>query len=60
MIKAIKREINIPLIVGGGVRTVENAEELYAAGADVVVVGNSLEQNPDLIFEIAGSRNKLS
>jgi phosphoglycerol geranylgeranyltransferase len=60
MIKAIKREINIPLIVGGGVRTVENAEELYAAGVDVVVVGNSLEQNPDLIFEIAASRNKLN
>jgi len=58
MIKAIKLEINIPLIVGGGIRTAEKAEELYHAGADLIVVGNSFEQNPELIFEIAATREK--
>lgn len=56
MIRAIKREINIPLIVGGGIRTAEKAEELYKAGADIVVVGNQFETNPELIFEIAETR----
>jgi putative glycerol-1-phosphate prenyltransferase len=56
MIRAIRREINIPLIVGGGIRTAEKAEELYKAGADIVVVGNQFETNPELIFEIAATR----
>ena len=56
MIRAIRREINIPLIVGGGIRTPEKAEESYAAGADIVVVGNQFETNPELIFEIAATR----
>lgn len=60
MIKAIKREINIPLIVGGGIRTRQKAEEIYRAGADIVVVGNQFESHPDLIHEIAATRNKVS
>lgn len=56
MIRAIRREINIPLIVGGGIRTPEKAEEAYKAGADIVVVGNQFETNPELIFEIAATR----
>ncbi|MFN8154559.1 MAG: geranylgeranylglyceryl/heptaprenylglyceryl phosphate synthase [Bacteroidia bacterium] len=56
MIRAIRREINIPLIVGGGIRTPEKAEECYKAGADIVVVGNQFETNPELIFEIAATR----
>jgi phosphoglycerol geranylgeranyltransferase len=60
VIKAIKREINIPLIVGGGIRTAEKAEEIFNAGADIVVVGNMFEQHPELIFEIAATRKKVS
>ncbi|HOS47712.1 MAG TPA: geranylgeranylglyceryl/heptaprenylglyceryl phosphate synthase [Bacteroidia bacterium] len=60
VIRAIKREINIPLIVGGGVRTKEAALQVYEAGADVVVVGNHFEKNPDLIREIAEARNKVT
>ena len=56
MIRAIRREINIPLIVGGGIRTPEKAEESYKAGADIVVVVNQFETIPELIFEIAATR----
>jgi putative glycerol-1-phosphate prenyltransferase len=53
MIKTVSREIHIPLIVGGGIKTPEKAVESCNAGADIIVVGNSIEKNPNLIEEIA-------
>lgn len=53
MIKAVKKEISIPLIVGGGINTSAKAKEAARAGADVIVVGNSIEKNPEGIFKIA-------
>ncbi len=53
MIKAVASSINIPLIIGGGVRTPETAYELSSAGADVVVVGNAIEKDASLIKEIS-------
>lgn len=53
MIKAVKNEISIPLIVGGGINTAAKAKMAARAGADVVVVGNSIEKNPKGIFKIA-------
>lgn len=52
MIKEVKKSINIPLIVGGGIRSAESAEKAWDAGADIVVIGNAIEKNPDLISEI--------
>ncbi len=45
MIKAIRSEINIPLIVGGGLKTHEQVKAAWDAGADMVVVGNALEND---------------
>ena len=53
MIKEVKRHISIPLIVGGGIRSAEQAEEICKAGADVIVVGNALEETPGLLMEIS-------
>ena len=52
MIRAVKKNISIPLIVGGGIRTVEALKNAYASGADVVVVGNILEEKPELYTEL--------
>jgi putative glycerol-1-phosphate prenyltransferase len=46
LIGAIAAKTNIPLIVGGGIRTVEAAQAALQAGADVFVVGTALEGNP--------------
>jgi len=43
MIKAVKRYVNIPLVVGGGIRTKEAALAASSAGADVIVTGNVVE-----------------
>lgn len=44
MIRAVKKEISIPLIVGGGIRTAKAAKDVARAGADVVVTGTIVEE----------------
>ncbi len=46
IIKAVKQELNIPLIVGGGIRTQIQKEKAYQAGADMVVMGTAFEKQP--------------
>ena len=55
MIRAVSKNIDIPLIVGGGMRTPERAAANAKAGADIVVIGNAFEKNPDLILEIVAA-----
>ena len=49
VIRAVSSQLHIPLIVGGGIRTTETMLQAYDAGADIVVIGNYFEQNPDEI-----------
>jgi len=53
MIQAVSQAISVPLIVGGGIRTPEKAEANCKAGADLIVIGTSIEKNPTLIGEFA-------
>ena len=53
MIEQVKQNINIPLIVGGGLRTPEKVREAAVAGADIIVVGTALEKDPGMIAEMA-------
>jgi phosphoglycerol geranylgeranyltransferase len=48
MITAVKKNIDIPLIVGGGIKDAETAKEKVKAGADVVVTGTTLEKVKNL------------
>lgn len=51
LVAEVKAAIDIPVIVGGGVKDARNMMQLYEAGADMVVVGNAFEDNPELIHE---------
>lgn len=53
MIEAVSKNIEIPLIVGGGIRDAEKAYLNCKAGADVIVVGNAIEKEAGLIKEMA-------
>lgn len=53
MIAAVKNSIEIPLIVGGGINTVEKAHAALIAGADIIVVGNEIEKNPGFLSEVS-------
>ncbi|MFY0696282.1 MAG: imidazole glycerol phosphate synthase subunit HisF [Balneola sp.] len=49
LVKRISTEINIPFTVGGGIRSVEEIEELLKAGADKVSLNSSIVKDPELI-----------
>ena len=53
MIAAVNRHISVPLLIGGGIDTPEKALERCKAGADVIVVGNAIEKDMNLIAEMA-------
>jgi phosphoglycerol geranylgeranyltransferase len=55
MIQMVSANIEVPLIVGGGITDPEKAYLNCKAGADVIVVGNSIERNPGLIKEMAAA-----
>jgi len=45
LVAEVKKNINIPLIVGGGIRQPGQAKALYQAGADIIVVGTAFEND---------------
>lgn len=53
MISAVKKSIEVPLIIGGGIKTKEMAHAAYKAGADIIVVGNEIEKNPGFLAEVS-------
>jgi phosphoglycerol geranylgeranyltransferase len=51
MIQAVRAAVDTPLVVGGGLNTGEKVYAALAAGADMVVVGNHLERNPNFLAD---------
>lgn len=58
MIASIRKKISLPLIVGGGISTIKQAEEIYDAGADMIVVGNAIENDPSLVKTFSSLRDR--
>ena len=56
LIQAVKDEINGPLAVGGGIKTAKDAEAVWNAGADLIVVGNKLEQDIGFLQELVAAK----
>jgi putative glycerol-1-phosphate prenyltransferase len=52
IISSVKRQLNIPLIVGGGIRTKSALDDAYNAGAVLVVIGTAFEDNEDFFEEL--------
>ena len=47
IIREVRKNTSVTLIVGGGIRTPEAMQAAYAAGADIVVIGNHFESHPE-------------
>lgn len=52
IITAVKDDIKIPLIVGGGIRSAEQIEAAYQSGADLVVIGTAFEEDEAFFNEL--------
>ncbi len=52
MVAAVSRTLDVPLIVGGGIRSVEDAARVAAAGAKIIVTGTLVEKSGDVEAEI--------
>jgi len=51
LVKKIAREISIPFTVGGGIRTVDEIEDILKAGADKVSLNSAIVRNPELLTD---------
>ena len=60
MISLVAQNIEVPLVIGGGIRDAEKAYLNCKAGADVIVVGNVLEKDPSLMEELAAAIHGVS
>jgi putative glycerol-1-phosphate prenyltransferase len=49
-ISLVSKNIEIPLIVGGGIKDIQGIEDAYAAGADLVVIGTAFENDSNFFI----------
>lgn len=47
IIRAVRAAVNLPLLVGGGIREPRQMSDAFVAGADFVVIGNHFESHPE-------------
>lgn len=60
LIATVAKHIQVPLVVGGGIRDAEKAYRNCKAGADVIVVGNAIEKDSALIKDISDAVHAVS
>lgn len=60
MISSVRKAVDSPLIVGGGINSVEKATKALESGADLIVIGNAIEKNPKLLIEISGKIGEMN
>jgi phosphoglycerol geranylgeranyltransferase len=59
VVSAVRKNISIPMAVGGGIRNKKEVETIFKAGADLIILGNGCEKNPDLLTDACMVRDNL-
>jgi putative glycerol-1-phosphate prenyltransferase len=59
IVAQVKATIEIPVIVGGGIKTQDDIRSLYKAGAKGVVVGSAVETDYTIITGLAAVREEF-
>ncbi len=57
LISAVRNAITVPLAVGGGIKNAGDIENAYQAGADLIIIGNGCEKDPDFLREACRIRD---
>jgi len=60
MVQAVRNNISIPLIVGGGINHPGSAKKLFEAGADMIVISSVAEKDPDKLQSFWELRNEMN
>ncbi len=60
MVRAIRKSIDLPLIIGGGITSPQAAAAAYQAGADMLVVGTAIERSPTFLQDLFEVRFECS
>ena len=60
IISNVRRCVDTPLIVGGGINTLGRANNAIEAGADLIVIGNALEKDQNLLISVSDRINALN
>ena len=60
IITRVKKNIEVPLIVGGGIRNTEDAKNILNAGADIIVIGNAIEKDTSFLKKVSDITKKWS
>lgn len=58
-VSAVKKNISIPLAVGGGIRNRSEVRTIFEAGADLIILGNSCEKRPEFLSEACSIRDEF-
>lgn len=59
LVKNVRENISIPLAVGGGIKNKQEVEEIFEAGADLIILGNACERNSGLLYDACRVRNSF-
>jgi phosphoglycerol geranylgeranyltransferase len=59
IISEVKKNVSVALAVGGGLKSREEITAAFHAGANLLILGNGCEKNPDLLAEACSIRDKL-
>lgn len=60
LISEVRKSVDVPLVVGGGIREVSQALEAIKGGADIIVVGNGIEDSKELLIDISQAVNEFN
>ncbi len=53
MIRQVRANVSLPMIIGGGLTNATKVKGAIEAGADLVVIGNGAQKNPNLLIEVS-------
>jgi phosphoglycerol geranylgeranyltransferase len=57
IVRSVRENVSIPIAVGGGIKSKEEVEELFNSGADLIILGNGVEKNPELLKDACNIRD---
>jgi putative glycerol-1-phosphate prenyltransferase len=60
MIRSIRRNISLPMMVGGGISSPAIARDIFQEGADMIVVGSAVEKDPSMVRAFCALRDKCN